>query len=70
MNTVHQNWIVSYDDVPEIRSMYSQYRNIPYQLTYSAARHYKGNEIMYFSNNIQIPDIENPSTVKAFNVTV
>jgi len=61
---VHQNWIISYDDTPEIRGMYQRYRILPYQLNYSAADHYKGAEIMFFSDNLLIPTIDNPTQVK------
>lgn len=62
---IQQNWIVSYDDSPEIRDIYKRYRNLPYQLNYSAANRYKGAEIMFFSDNIIIPVLENPTKVKA-----
>ena len=44
--------------------MYQRYRNLPYQLSYSAADHYKGAEIMLFSDNLLIPTIDNPAQVK------
>jgi DNA adenine methylase len=62
---IHQKWIISYDDSPEIRSMYRQYRSLPYQLSYSAASRYKGAEIMFFSDNLLIPDVDNPAKVRA-----
>jgi len=62
---IHQKWIISYDDIPEIRSMYQRYRNLPYQLSYSAADRYKGAEIMFFSDNLLIPAIDNPAKVEA-----
>ncbi|MBA7560759.1 hypothetical protein ES708_02390 [subsurface metagenome] len=62
---IHQKWIISYDDAPEIRGMYQQYRNLPYQLSYSAADRYKGAEIMFFSDDLLIPDIDNPAKVRA-----
>jgi len=61
---VIQKWIVSYDDTPEIRGMYQRYRSLPYQLNYSAANRYEGAEIMFFSDNLLIPTIDNPAQVK------
>jgi DNA adenine methylase len=66
---IHQNWIISYDDTPEIRGMYQRYRNLPYQLNYSAADRYKGAEIMFFSDNLLIPTIDNPAQVKEKGAT-
>lgn len=66
--TAEQKWIVSYDDTPEIRKMYTGYRELNYQLNYSAAAHYKGSEIMFFSNNVIIPDVTEPSKIKSFTV--
>jgi DNA adenine methylase len=62
---IHQKWIISYDDSPEIRSMYQQYRNLPYQLSYSVANRYRGAEIMFFSDNLLIPEVDNPTKVEA-----
>ncbi|HEV8644836.1 MAG TPA: DNA adenine methylase [Burkholderiales bacterium] len=50
-----QSWIVSYDDVPQIRALYSRYRGIRYELGYSARDAAKGVEVMYFSDNLDIP---------------
>ncbi|MBN2186529.1 MAG: DNA adenine methylase [Dehalococcoidia bacterium] len=58
---INQRWIVSYDDTPEIREMYQWCRNLPYQLSYSAADHYKGAEIMFFSDNLLIPTVDDPA---------
>jgi len=61
---MHQKWIVSYDDTLTIREIYKRYRNLSYQLNYSAANYYKGSETMFFSDNIIIPVVENPAMVK------
>jgi len=58
---VKQPWIVSYDYCPQIIGLYSQYRNIQYNLDYSAQESYTGSEIMFFSNNITIPETVKPS---------
>ncbi|WP_063584404.1 DNA adenine methylase [Achromobacter ruhlandii] len=46
-------WIVSYDDAPEIRSMYIYARSYCYGLNYTAQRRYKGAEVMFFSDRLQ-----------------
>jgi DNA adenine methylase len=60
VSDINQRWIVSYDDTPETREMYQRYKNLPYQLSYSAADRYRGAEIMFFSDNLVVPAIDNP----------
>jgi len=48
-------WIVSYDNVSEIREMYKQSRRRTYSLRYSAAERSEGTEIMFFSDGLNIP---------------
>ena len=51
-----KNWIVSYDNVKEVRQLYTPCRFKTYNLNYSVKNHYKGSEIMFFSENlIKIP---------------
>ena len=47
-----KKWIVSYDNVDEIKMMYNNFRNIEYDLSYTAQDKYKGKEVMFFSNNL------------------
>lgn len=58
-----QKWIVTYDNVPNIVGLYAQYRSRVYSLSYSAASRYKGSEIMFFCNQLEIPPIANPVLV-------
>ena len=51
------NWIVSYDDVPEIRKAYSAFRPIPYSLSYSAGEKAIGSEVIFVSDVISPPNI-------------
>jgi DNA adenine methylase len=48
-------WIVSYDDVPEIRALYSDFTPITYGLQYSAGRAGLGKEVMYVSDALIAP---------------
>lgn len=56
ISKVHnQKWIITYDDVIQIRNLYSNYRNKSFKLSYSAGSSNKeGKEIMIFSDNIYI----------------
>lgn len=62
---VNQRWIISYDDVPEIRLLYGKYRSLVYKLYYTAQDKYKGKEILFFCQNLTIPNTENPQTIRA-----
>ena len=48
-------WIVSYDNVTEIRSMYEYARSFTYDLNYTAQRRYMGGEVMFFSDRLMLP---------------
>lgn len=56
-------WMVSYDDVPQIRALYKRYRGINYELGYSAREVKTGVELMYFSPKLTIPPPVGPITV-------
>ncbi len=60
------NWIVSYDNVPEILAMYKPYRKKIYSLNYSISKASKGSEAMFFSPELQVPEVENPAKLKVF----
>jgi DNA adenine methylase len=49
-------WIVSYDNTEEIRAMYQLSKSLSYGLNYTAQRRYVGNEMMFFSQDLVIPD--------------
>lgn len=60
---INQNWIVTYDNTPEIARYYCDYRHIVYNLNYSAADRYGGAEVMFFCNRLGIPFAANPAKV-------
>jgi DNA adenine methylase len=49
------HWIVSYDNVQEIREMYSNLNSTEYLLSYTANGKKKGKEVLFFSPNLSIP---------------
>ncbi|MGB5070340.1 MAG: DNA adenine methylase [Flavobacteriales bacterium] len=55
-------WVVSYDNADEIRAMYQMSKSLSYGLNYTAQRRYVGNEVMFFSQNLDIPDETIPQT--------
>lgn len=52
------NWMVSYDNKPEIRRLYKAYSGYSYDLRYSAGRFYDGSEVIYFSDTLSVPSKE------------
>lgn len=62
---LRQRWIVSYDHVQEIEQLYQDVRKITYHLSYSAADRYKGSEIIFFSDDLIIPNVHNPAAINA-----
>ena len=48
-------WIVSYDNVEEIKEMYAYAEPYAYGLNYTAQLRYTGSEVMFFSKRIQAP---------------
>ncbi|MBS4433256.1 DNA adenine methylase [Pectobacterium punjabense] len=64
-NDINHPWVVSYDNVSEIADMYNSSESIIYGINYSAQNRYEGSEIMFFSDKIQIPDVKNPSNLRA-----
>ncbi|WP_298423268.1 DNA adenine methylase [uncultured Kordia sp.] len=51
-------WIVSYDNVPEIQELYSDCSKKEFSFKHTAYEVRDGKEILFFSDNIYQPDIE------------
>jgi len=52
-------WIVSYDNVKEIRELYSDCPQKEYSFKHTAYEAREGKEVLFFSQNIVQPDIQN-----------
>lgn len=50
------NWVITYDDVPEIRRLYRGCKCIPFQLNYSASKQKVGNELLIHRRGFSIPN--------------
>ena len=55
LGQVAHPWIVSYDNVPEIKEIYSKYRQDEYFLSYTAQQKKKGSEVMIYGPTIVPP---------------
>jgi len=56
------SWVVSYDNAEEICAMYQMSKSLSYGLNYTAQRRYVGNEVMFFSQNLVVPEEIIPQT--------
>lgn len=59
-NMDERHWLVSYDNVPQIKKIYSEFRHIVYNVGYSARDSYIGKEVMFFSPNMEVPALVGP----------
>lgn len=51
------NWVVSYDNEPEIVELYSRFRALFYNLGYSVRNGRVGREAMFFCDRLEIPEL-------------
>jgi DNA adenine methylase len=61
-----QPWVVSYNNVPQIREVYDGLPHLIYGINYSASKRYEGKEIMFFGPTITQPPFKNPLSVKCY----
>lgn len=52
------DWIITYDDAPEIRKLYAAYPMTLYDLNYSISKKCRTSELMIFKSDIPIPSGE------------
>ncbi len=52
-------WVVSYDNVSEIRKLYRNFQKKEFEFYHTAYEVREGKEILFFSSQLKIPDIEN-----------
>ncbi|MGD0256230.1 MAG: DNA adenine methylase [Acidimicrobiales bacterium] len=61
-------WMVSYDDQPEVRALYRGRRLVTYDIAYGASVRYKGREVVFFSDGLEIPDVSDPAKLSVAQV--
>ena len=55
---IRQHCMVSYDDVPEIRTLYSEYQYVSYSLSYCAQNRYRGTEAIFLGHSLECPGLK------------
>lgn len=63
-NNVNHLWVLSYDNVNQISSLYLNRRRMVYDLQYSAFNNYKGKELFAFCDELKIPINSSVSTIQ------
>ena len=58
-------WLLSYDDCPEIRSLYSWADVLPYRLSYTAGRKRRGGELLLSPRHFRRPSATDPARLPA-----
>jgi len=48
-------WIMTYDNVPQIHELYSDYERIEFKLPYTTSNRRTGSELLIYSNNLIVP---------------
>lgn len=68
-NIQNIHWIVSYDNVPEIKELYKEFSKKEYSFKHTAYDSRDGKEILFFSNKLKQPQEKdwNPLNYKLFN---
>lgn len=54
---IRQHVMVSYDDVPEIRDLYSSLQYVSYSLSYTAQNRYRGTEAIFLGHSLECPGL-------------
>ncbi|MDW7673800.1 MAG: DNA adenine methylase [Bacillota bacterium] len=49
INSITHPWVITYDNTDEIKTMYQEFTQSEYNLTYSAQNKYQGKEVMVYS---------------------
>jgi DNA adenine methylase len=54
---LRQHCMISYDDVPQIRELYSDYQFVSYSLSYCAQNRYRGTEAIFLGHTLECPGL-------------
>ena len=69
-NMVNCDWVITYDNEPEIERIYYKHYIRKFELNYCVAKKRKGQELLIFKNEFMIPDTalirENSSCINIY----
>lgn len=54
----NRKWIVTYDNIDEVKDMYKKMNNVEFKLQYTLQNKCSGSEVMFFSNKVLRPNEE------------
>lgn len=57
-------WLVSYDNIPAISTIYTNFNRLEYSIQYSVQNKYKGSEVLFYPPSLHIPKVANPCKFK------
>jgi DNA adenine methylase len=60
---IRRPWVVTYDYDPMLLRLYRGRRRIVYSLSYHAQTRYRGSEIMFFSDDLDVPRVTTPTHI-------
>lgn len=60
VKALERPWMVSYDDVPEIRELFAGETLVAYGIPYAAQARYRGQEVAFFAPSLEPPSVANP----------
>jgi DNA adenine methylase len=69
-NEAHFNWVLSYDDVPQIRRMYMNSDLYRFPLKYTVSKKQVGYELLTHSDNIHFPESLTIRRIHSKNITI
>lgn len=69
-NEARFKWLLSYDDVPQIRKMYTGYELFRFSLNYTVSKKQEGFELLTHSKNIKFPDNKEIRRSHGRNITI
>lgn len=71
MRDIVCDWVITYDNVPQLREIYAKYPQRSYALNYSAANKGKGSELIVFSSPDLVPTQDAiPDSMRDFDLTI
>ena len=64
LKSLGQPWVLTYDDCPEIRKIYSGWAQVrPFALRYVASERRKGRELLIAPKGMLLPDVQNSAAI-------